>query len=81
MTSHQGCNVVMTRRIDVRFRSFQVETQSRLKPKIHCRDGRKVDDAIKKLQTSLQNKHFRLSEEKRIVAEIDSLTRSKKIVV
>ncbi|XP_022103610.1 stress response protein NST1-like isoform X2 [Acanthaster planci] len=40
-----------------------------------------VDDAIHKLEHQLKTRHFKLSEENRIVKEIDSLRRSKKKVI
>ena len=38
----------------------------------------KINEAIRRLESQLKSTNFRLSEEKKIVAEIDSLKRSKK---
>ncbi|XP_067933535.1 uncharacterized protein [Watersipora subatra] len=53
---------------------------SQLQSKLHYRDMQKLEDAIRTLQNHLDSRHFKHSEEKKIVAEIDKLNRSKKVV-
>ncbi|KAL3891658.1 hypothetical protein ACJMK2_003910 [Sinanodonta woodiana] len=45
---------------------------------LHYKNEAKIDDAIKKLEWQLKVQNFKLSEEKKVVAEIDKLKRSKK---
>ena len=40
----------------------------------------RINEGIRRLDFQLKTQNFRLSEEKRIVAEIDSLHRSKKVL-
>ncbi|KAJ8321657.1 hypothetical protein KUTeg_000128 [Tegillarca granosa] len=50
----------------------------RLQSTLHYKSEGKIDDAIKRLEWQLKVQNFKLIEEKKIVAEIDSLKRSKK---
>lgn len=51
---------------------------SRLESGLTYKNEHKINEAIKKLQLQLSCNNFKLREEKKIVAEIDSLKRSKK---
>ena len=44
------------------------------------RQESRVDEAISRLEQQLKRNNFKLSEEKRIVAEIDNLRRSRRFV-
>ncbi|VDI56735.1 Hypothetical predicted protein [Mytilus galloprovincialis] len=52
--------------------------QDQLQSRLHYRSDVKIDDAIRRLEWQLKIQNFKLTEEKKIVAEIDSLKRSKK---
>lgn len=54
---------------------------SRLESTLHYRSEQKIDDAIGRLDWSLKAQNFSLTQEKKIVAEIDSLRRSKKTLM
>ncbi|XP_076456379.1 uncharacterized protein LOC143290750 [Babylonia areolata] len=54
---------------------------SRLESTLHYRSEDKIDEAIRRLEWSLKVQNFKLSQEKKIVAEIDSLRRSKKTLM
>ena len=53
---------------------------SRTESNLHYKNEQRIDDTIKKLELQLRNQNFRLSEERRIVAEVDKLKRSKKVL-
>ncbi|KAL4217652.1 hypothetical protein ACF0H5_022394 [Mactra antiquata] len=53
---------------------------SRTESNLHYKNEVKIDDAIRKMECQLKTQNFRLSDEKRIVAEIDKLKRSKKVL-
>lgn len=48
---------------------------------LHYKNEAKYDEAIRKMQWQLETQNFRMAEERRIVAEIDKLKRSKKLLV
>ncbi|XP_063418128.1 DNA ligase 1-like [Mytilus trossulus] len=52
--------------------------QDQLQSRLHYRSDVKIDDAIRRLEWQLKIQNFKMTEEKKIVAEIDSLKRSKK---
>ncbi|VDI45258.1 Hypothetical predicted protein [Mytilus galloprovincialis] len=52
--------------------------QDQLQSRLHYRSEVKIDEAIRRLEWQLKIQNFKLTEEKKIVAEIDSLKRSKK---
>lgn len=54
---------------------------SKTESNLHYKNEAKIDDAIRKMEWQLKTQNFRLSEERRIVAEIDKLKRSKKVLV
>lgn len=54
---------------------------SRLESGLTYKNEHKINEAIKKLEVQLSCNNFKLREEKKIVAEIDSLKRSKKSLV
>ncbi|XP_038051464.1 uncharacterized protein LOC119724475 [Patiria miniata] len=60
--------------------SKQNDALSKLDAGLSFKTEAAVDDAIRKLDHQLATRHFKLSEENRIVKEIDSLRRSKKKV-
>ncbi|KAH3748513.1 myosin-2 heavy chain-like [Dreissena polymorpha] len=53
---------------------------SRTESNLHIKNEQKIDDTIKKLEWQLRQQNFRLAEERRIVAEVDKLKRSKKFL-
>ncbi|XP_061180517.1 DNA ligase 1-like isoform X2 [Saccostrea echinata] len=53
----------------------------RLQSNLVYKNEKKIDDAVGKLEYQLKRTNFKLSEEKKIVAEIDKLQRSKKVLV
>lgn len=53
----------------------------RLQANLVYKNEKKIDDAVGKLEYQLKRTNFKLSEEKKIVAEIDKLQRSKKVLV
>ena len=59
---------------------LQSDSLSKLEAGLAFKTEAAVDDAIQKLEYQLRTRHFKLSEENRIVKEIDSLRRSKKKV-
>ncbi|KAK7461556.1 hypothetical protein BaRGS_00038702 [Batillaria attramentaria] len=54
---------------------------SRLEPTLYYKNDDRINEAIRRLEYNIQVQNFRLSEEKKIVAEIDRLRRSKKTLV
>ncbi|XP_071804167.1 uncharacterized protein [Asterias amurensis] len=58
----------------------QSDSLSKLEAGLAYKTEAAVDDAIQKLQYQLRTRHFKLSEENRIVKEIDTYRRSKKKV-
>jgi len=54
---------------------------TRTESNLHYKNEAKIDDAIRKMEYQLQTQNFRVSEERKIVAEVDKLKRSKKILV
>lgn len=48
---------------------------------LHYKNEAKADEAIRKLEYQLKVQNFKVSEERKIVAEIDKLKRSKKVLV
>ncbi|KAL8625118.1 hypothetical protein ACOMHN_030752 [Nucella lapillus] len=61
--------------------SGMMHSISRLESTLHYRSEDKIDEAIRRLDWSLKVQNFKLSQEKKIVAEIDSLRRSKKTLI
>ena len=59
---------------------LQSDSLSKIDAGLTFKTDAAVDDAIRKLEHQLTTRHFKLSEENRIVKEIDSLRRSKKKV-
>jgi len=57
---------------------MQEAENARLQSGLQYRSEAKITEAINCLQHQLQTQNFRLSEERKIVAEIDMLKRSKK---
>ncbi|XP_046580958.1 DNA ligase 1-like [Haliotis rubra] len=53
---------------------------SKLQSSLHYTTEEKHNDAIRKLEWNMKVQNFKLSQEKKIVAEIDSLKRSKKML-
>ncbi|WAR17935.1 hypothetical protein MAR_032529 [Mya arenaria] len=51
---------------------------SRTESNLHYKNEQRIDDTIRKLELQLNKQNFRLSEERRVVGEIDKLKRSKK---
>ena len=51
---------------------------TRVQSNLQYRSEHKINEAIQRLETQLKTRNFRLNEEKKIVAEIDSLKRSTK---
>ncbi|KAK3088001.1 hypothetical protein FSP39_013300 [Pinctada imbricata] len=72
------------KKIDTDLRAIVPEIQAkkgaldRLQSTLTYRQEHKIDEAIGRLENQLKIQNFKLSEEKKIVAEIDSLRRSKK---
>ncbi|XP_065347619.1 myosin heavy chain, striated muscle-like isoform X2 [Cloeon dipterum] len=62
----------------------QIDTKrdaaSQLRSKLQYQSEEQIEQLARKLETQLQQHSFRLSEERRLVAEIDKLRRSKKAV-
>jgi len=56
----------------------QEAENARLQSGLPYRHEAKISEAISRLQHQLQMQNFKLNEEKKIVAEIDTLKRSKK---
>lgn len=52
--------------------------QDQLQSRLHYRSDDRIDEAIRRLEWQMKVQNFKLTEEKKIVAEIDSLKRSKK---
>jgi len=59
---------------------FQRDAASQMRSKLQYQSEQQIDDLVRKLEQQLQQHSFRLSEERRLVAEIDKLRRSKKAV-
>ena len=57
---------------------MQEAENARLQSGLQYRTEAKITEAISRLQHQLQTQNFKLNEEKKIVAEIDTLKRSKK---
>ena len=57
---------------------MQEAENARLQSGLQYRTDTKITEAINRLQHQLQMQNFRLNEEKKIVAEIDTLKRSRK---
>ncbi|XP_052763815.1 uncharacterized protein LOC128205845 isoform X2 [Mya arenaria] len=53
---------------------------SRTESNLHYKNEQRIDDTIRKLELQLNKQNFRLSEERRVVGEIDKLKRSKKVL-
>ncbi|XP_060600716.1 myosin-2 heavy chain-like isoform X2 [Ruditapes philippinarum] len=53
---------------------------SKTESNLHYKNEAKIDDAIRKMEWQLKTQNFRLSEERKIVAEVDKLKRSKKVL-
>ncbi|XP_064596678.1 uncharacterized protein LOC135463348 [Liolophura sinensis] len=74
------------KKIDISLKALNTEITksmgalSRLQSNLHYKSEEKIEEAIRRLDYQLKNQNFRLSEEKKIVAEIDSLKRSKKVL-
>ena len=60
---------------------FQRGGLSTTESNLHYKNEAKIDEAIRKLEYQLKVQNFKLSEERKIVAEIDKLKRSKKVLV
>ncbi|XP_045180948.2 uncharacterized protein LOC123540195 isoform X2 [Mercenaria mercenaria] len=54
---------------------------SKTESNLHYKNEAKIDDAIRKMEWQLKTQNFRLPEERKIVAEVDKLKRSKKVLV
>jgi hypothetical protein len=59
---------------------FQRDATSQLRSKLQYQTEAQVDQVVRRLESQLQQHSFRLAEERRLVAEIDKLRRSKKAV-
>ncbi|KAL5014863.1 hypothetical protein ScPMuIL_009133 [Solemya velum] len=53
---------------------------TKLQSSLHYKNEEKINEAIRRLEWQLHHQNFKLSEERKIVAEVDSLKRSKKIL-
>lgn len=51
-----------------------------MRSKLQYQSEQKIDEVVRNLETQLQRHPFRLSEERKLVVEIDRLKRSKKAV-
>ncbi|XP_048728032.1 uncharacterized protein LOC125645991 isoform X2 [Ostrea edulis] len=75
------------KRIDPEIRALTADVTKRrasldrLQANLVYKNEKKIDDAVGKLEYQLKRTNFKLSEEKKIVAEIDKLQRSKKVLV
>ena len=61
--------------------TFQRGSLSTTESNLHYKNEAKIDEAIRKLEWQLKVQNFKVAEERRIVAEIDKLKRSKKVLV
>jgi hypothetical protein len=59
-------------------RALQEAELARVQSSLQYRNENKINEAIQRLETQLQTRNFTLSEEKKLVSEIDILKRSKK---
>ncbi|XP_013421392.1 DNA ligase 1 [Lingula anatina] len=60
--------------------SKKMDALTKVQATLHYRTEKRIHDAIGKLEHQLKTHNFKLSEERKIVAEIDSLRRSKKVL-
>lgn len=58
----------------------KMDVLTKVQATLHYKNEEKINDAIRRLEHQLKMNNFRLSEEKKIVAEVDSLRRSKKVL-
>ncbi len=56
----------------------QMAELTKIESNLKYKSEDRINDAIRRLEYQLKMQNFKLSEEKKIVAEVDSLKRSKK---
>ncbi|XP_070209508.1 uncharacterized protein [Littorina saxatilis] len=87
LRAEKNANIERRKKIDADLQKLNKDISemmhniSRLESTLHYRSEDKIDEAIRRLEWNLKVQNFKLSQEKKIVAEIDSLRRSKKTLM
>lgn len=85
--AEKDANMSKRKKVDIDLKQLNLTIQklrgslSTTESNLHYKNEAKIDEAIRKLDYQLKVQNFKLSEERKIVAEIDKLKRSKKVLV